>query len=469
MSDQPKGSTEETLLGLPQVPGTSQTQELANPPGADVKPPGATDPNLSPDSTTPSLAPVPSPPVTIPPPRTKTGSLRTSDTLNDAPRSRNAGVVPQVVEPKKRASRAHVVDPDETQQPGRVDPDETQEPVRRKSRVAHPVVIENAQTLEPAPRVADPAVAVPTAELRPVPQRAWTPMHIALAVSAGLVVLIVGALAWSSLTVTPPPPRPSPVRPIATPDPRLAPADEAPPTTPAEPEAPLEAPGTPVLALDSKQHVVDPYAAFLAVELAPTHKYRLALKRDDSKLGSLLARLEEGEDWGVLRRMASHAALQFGGARALRLHCEPGSGFAEGQTFPVELTDLATRETTPLPVDPTRHCWDFEVMRQMVLGEGVKKRVRVPTASTVKLGQQTPVRVAYVLEALGEPRRWKAGVLKPGESVLAEGRLARFALLDTYSGDNEGSLKLELYDGDVESSGLVTPAAESGVKIVPVK
>ena len=199
----------------------------------------------------------------------------------------------------------------------------------------------------------------------------------------------------------------------------------------------------------------------------PAHKYRLMIERDDSRLGLSLARLDEKEGWGVMRRMASHAALQFGGAKALRMHCEPGRQFSEGQFFPLELTDLATRQSQPVQLDPSRHCWDFEVMRLYELGEGVKKRFRVPTDSTIKLGENVPLKVAYVLEALGEKKEWKTGVLLPGESVLAEGRSVRFSILDPYANDNEGTLELELMSGDTENSGLVTPTTESGVQFVP--
>jgi hypothetical protein len=165
--------------------------------------------------------------------------------------------------------------------------------------------------------------------------------------------------------------------------------------------------------------------------------------------------------------MASHAALQFGGAKALRMHCEPGKQFSEGQLFPLELTDLATKRSVPIKLDPARHCWNFEVMRLMELGEGVKKRVRVPTDSTVKLGERVSLKVVYVLETLGEKKEWRTGTLAPGESVLAEGRSIRFGILDPYAADNEGSVELELLSGDTESSGLVTPTTETGVKFVP--
>ena len=62
---------------------------------------------------------------------------------------------------------------------------------------------------------------------------------------------------------------------------------------------------------------------------------------------------------------------------------------------------------------------------------------------------------------------WRTGVLSPGQGVLVEGRLARFAILDPYAGDNEGELSLELLAGDTESSGLVTPTAAPGAEFVP--
>ena len=183
-------------------------------------------------------------------------------------------------------------------------------------------------------------------------------------------------------------------------------------------------------------------------------------------MGTALARLDEKAGWGVMRKMASHAVLQFGGAKALRVHCEPGTHFHDGQTLPLELIDLANKKKTPVLVNPKLHCWDFEVARMMELGEGVKKRVRVPTDSKVVLGEKVPLRVAFILESLGEKKEWRTGVLNPGESVLAEGRIARFAILDPYAGDNEGTLDLELLSGDTESSGLVTPSA-SGAEFVP--
>ena len=126
-----------------------------------------------------------------------------------------------------------------------------------------------------------------------------------------------------------------------------------------------------------------------------------------------------------------------------------------------------TKKKTVLPVNPALHCWDFEVARVLDLGEGVKKRVRVPTDSKVVLGEKQSLRVAYVLESLGDKKEWRTGVLAPGQSVLAEGRLARFAILDSYAGDNEGTLELELLPGDTENSGLVTPSATGAQFVVP--
>ena len=120
-----------------------------------------------------------------------------------------------------------------------------------------------------------------------------------------------------------------------------------------------------------------------------------------------------------------------------------------------------------LDFGPALHCWDFEVARVLDLGEGVRKRVRVPTDSKVVLGEKQSLRVAYVLESLGDKKEWRTGVLAPGESVLAEGRMARFAILDSYAGDNEGTLELELLPGDTENSGLVTPSATGAQFVVP--
>lgn len=425
------------MLGLPQVPGVDQTTQGL--------PSVSTDPSLLPVDTSPSLPPVP---VTIPIPRTRTGSMRTNETSPDAPRAKDAGAVPRVAEDgKRRPSRVSRVHAEA------ISNSTTQEPLRRASRV---------HTVPPPTAPSDPAVAEPTANLPPVPEKTWTPTRIALAVGALAVVAGVGYLSWFSFVEVPQRARRT-----------LTPIKVDEPVAVARPEktealAPI-ANAKPGLTLDSRSAVIDPFAMHLEdIALDPAHKYRMLLRFDDSRTGIALARLDEKNGWGVMRRMASHAALQFGGAKALRLHCEPGTSFAEGQTFPLELQDLANKQTTKLALDPAKHCWDFEVMRTLDLGEGVRKRVRVPTDSKVKLGEQTPLKIAYVIEALGEKKQWKAGVLNPGESVLAEGRVARFALIDPYASDNEGTVTLQLLDGDTQSSGLVTPSVDTGAQFVPI-
>ncbi|MFZ5440924.1 MAG: hypothetical protein ACOZQL_13015 [Myxococcota bacterium] len=417
MSEHKKGETDSTLLGLPEVDPQS-TLETLHP----VKP---TDPNLT-DATAPSLPPVA---------RTKTGGLPRiapppsaqdtailDQTVRDPaepPRRKTAGAVPQVSAP------------------------------RRASRVAVPAPEQDVTT--------DPRNAVPER-----PGFEWTMGRVAGLTAA---VALLAVLAWVFWPSTPKPTRRPTVE--VTPEDPAEPlaVTPRPPPKPVEPAPPPKKPG---FTLDAKKHVIDPYAAHLDdVELVPSHRYRLRIERDDPRLGTALARLDEKNGWGVMRKMASHAALQFGGAKALRMHCEPGSHFHEGQTFPLELVDLATKKKVPLALDPSRHCWDFETARLLELGEGVKKRIRVPTDSQVKLGENVPLKVVYVLEALGDQKQWRTGVLDPGESLLAEGRLVRFALLDPYSGDNDGTLDLELLSGDTEGSGLVTPSA-TGAEFVPV-
>ena len=280
--------------------------------------------------------------------------------------------------------------------------------------------------------------------------------------AGGICLLFI--LTWVFWPSNKPKPRPVIAEPIAVEEPVIA----APRPRPIAPVAPVvAAPRKPTFKLDSKTNVIDPFAAHLEdLELDPAHKYRLRIERDDARLGTALARLDEKAGWGVMRKMASHAVLQFGGAKALRLHCEPGNRFLDGHTLPLELVDLATRKKRAVLVNPARHCWDFEVARVMELGEGMKKRVRVPTDSKVLLGEKVTLRVAYILESLGEKKEWRTGVLSPGESVLAEGRIARFAVLDSYAGDNEGSVDLEILSGDTENSGLVTPSTATGAEFV---
>lgn len=375
---------------------------------------GSTAPVLDQVNTAPSLPPVVTPPAA--PPRSKTG----------AGGMRAAGVVPK--------------------------PDAAP---RRQSRVAQ----------------ATPQDAVPTGEFPPLPKKPegieWTMPKVAgIAGAVGLLFILLWVF-WPSGKPTRPVNQQDP-QPIALAEPDVAPT---PKPKPVQPVAPVPAaPKKPTFPINVKTNVIDPFAAHLPdLELDPAHKYRLRIERDDSRLGTALARLDEKAGWGVMRKMASHAVLQFGGAKALRLHCEPGTHFQDGQTLPLELVDLANKKKSAVLVNPALHCWDFEVMRVMELGEGLKKRVRVPTDAKLELGEKVTLRVAYVLESLGEKKEWRTGVLNPGESVLAEGRMARFAILDAYAGDNEGNLELELLSGDTENSGLVTPSAASGAEFVPAK
>ena len=321
---------------------------------------------------------------------------------------------------------------------------------RRQSRVAQATPQEDAVT---------------TPKLKALPEKRdgfeWTMPRVAGLAGALSLLFILTWLFWPSNK-----PRQRPA--IAVPEPVAvaAPVAVAPRPQKVEPVKPA-APARPTFKLDSKTNVIDPFAAHLEdLELDAAHKYRLRIERDDSRVGVALARLDEKAGWGVMRKMASHAVLQFGGAKALRLHCEPGSRFSEGQSLPLELLDLATRKKKAVLVNPAVHCWDFEVARVMELGEGIKKRVRVPTDSKVELGEKISLRVAYILEGLGEKKEWRTGVLSPGESVLAEGRVARFAVLDPYAGDNEGTVDLEILSGDTESSGLVTPSTATGAEFV---
>lgn len=484
MSDEKKlGNTDETQLGLPEVPASPATTQVISEPVADV------------ETTARDMKPVS--PLTAPP------RTRTNQTI-EMPGRRKTGAIPALQEPAARRASKAISTEGVVPQPAAAP---------RRSKVAaiselETVAPNNPPDVEtvaprsvldqetdprlgpvpdaPAPRaraskmvsaISDPQVALPTADLLPtaaerVPpppvETKWTIQRV-IAIALGVSLLFI--LAW---VFWPSGSRPQPVRPVVTREtPELEDLEPiakpgAPKTAPVA--APVVAKKAPGLPIDVKQNVVDPFAVHLEdIPLDPAHRYRLKLERDDSRLGVALARLDEKDGWGTLRRMASHAALQFGGAKALRMHCDPGSTFADGATFPLELTDLATRKTIPLTLQPARHCWDFEVGKMLELGEGVKKRVRVPTDAKLKLGEGVPLKIAYVVESLGETRTWKTGVLNPGESLLAEGRLVRFALLDPYANDNEGTLELELLAGDTESSGIVTPSTASGAQFVPVK
>ncbi len=407
------------MLGLPEVPSNAtQVMESSV----------ASQPTLEPLSAVQATAPS-LPPVVVAPPRTKTGGVLTAATLSDAPRSKSSGgTIPRAIDAPRRPSRIAV----------RAQPDEP--------------------STDPTGRV--PVAAAEREKFE------WTMPRV-----AGLSVVV--AVALVSAWVFWPSSRPKrPARPVAEAEP-IAVEEPIVPQTATKPVAvaPIvaAAPSKPTFKLDAKKHVIDPFGAHLEdLELDPAHRYRLHIERDDGRLGTVLARLDEKGGWGVMRKMASHAVLQFGGAKALRMHCEPGSHFSEGQTFPLELLDLATKKKIPVAVNPALHCWDFEMARTMDLGESVKKRIRVPTDSSVKVGDKVPLRVAWVLEALGEKKQWRTGVLTPGESLLAEGRSVRFAILDPYAGDNDGTLDLEILSGDTENAGLVTPSNAAGAQFVPV-
>lgn len=411
------------MLGLPEVPAnTNSTQEMDQPVAA------PTQPGLD-QVTSPSLAPVTS----------RKSAPVTDETLTDSPRSK----IPEETMPPRRLTGAGIPQA---------------QPAPRKSRAmaAQPAV---EPTTDPTVgRVAEQTQVTPPAGFE------WTMPRVA-GLSAGVAIVFV--LTWVFWPSGHKAPRPN--KPTIEDTEAVAEAPTPKKVIPVAPPVAVEAPKKPAFALDSKQNVIDPYAKHLDdLDLDPAHKYQLRIASDDSRLGTALARLDEKAGWGVMRKMASHAALQFGGAKALRMHCEPGSHFTEGQVFPLELTDLATRKSIKVPLNPAIHCWDFEVTRAMDLGEGVKRRIRVPTDSKVKLGENVPLRIAYILEALGEQKQWRTGILNPGESVLAEGRSVRFAILDPYAGDNEGTVDLELLSGDTASSGLVTPSSASGAQFVPV-
>lgn len=433
MSDGKNKDTESTVLGLPQVADTNPRIEASS--QVDTTAPSLQ--QVAAEITAPSLPPVTTPPAA--PPRSKTaGAIPKAD----APAPRKTGAVPvssaDTVVPRKNTGAVPTLD----------------SAAPRKSRVAQASNAADATAEMPKPAPSEPE------------KFEWTMGRVAGLTGGVCLLFILTWVFWPSGKKDPKPEvrEPEPVKvaePVAAPQPNQQPKK-------VEPVAAPVAPKKPTFDLDAKSNVIDPYAAHLPdIELDPAHKYRLSIARDDSRLGTALARLDEKNGWGVMRKMASHAVLQFGGAKALRLHCEPGSHFEEGQTMPLELVDLANKKKVPVPVTPALHCWDFEVARVMELGEGVKRRVRVPTDAKLVLGENVPLRVAWVLEALGDKKQWRTGVLNPGESVLAEGRLARFAILDSYAGDNEGTLGLELLSGDTESSGLVTPSAASGAEFVP--
>jgi hypothetical protein len=487
--DAKRPAVAETVVGLPEVSGGA-TQVGLDPVAEPTTNPGfagpepTTDPSVAPAVTAPSL-----PPVAPAAPPAADGPT----TIGAAPARRPSRLaVPAQVEgepPPRRHSKGEVPVAEAT-----TGPLPQLSGARRASRVAVPAqapvdAAPTAGELDAAPaaprrasRVAVPAQATPTdGDLDAAPTNPRQPRVDAppprFEPTPGLVAGVAGAIAalgmaaWLFWPAEPPPRPPPPPTPLALPEaapPRPKPVEPEPAVAAAPPPAPA-VPDRPVLSLDARTHVIDPFGLHAPdLPLDTGHKYRLRLERDDAKLGTVLARLDEAQGWGVVRKMASHAALQFGGAKALRLHCEPGRAFTDADTFPLELVDLATKKPIEFQVFPAKHCWDVEVMRTLDLGEGVRHRVRVPTDARLALGEKAPLRVAWVLESADEPRRWRTGILQPGESVIAEGRRARFALLDAYAGDNDGRLDLELLSPDTESTGLVTPASASGAKFVPV-
>lgn len=469
--DAKKPAVAETVVGLPEVGGETQV-------GLDPVSEPVTNPALAPAVTAPALDPVAGTPLAptdgpttigAPPPRRASRVGVPAQAPPDAPPRRLSkpavpisesptGPVPQLTGegPARRGSKVDTALASAT-----TGPLPQLGGARRASRVAIA-----------APEASDPSAldASPTNPRQPRLEEPRFEASPALVAAIAGSIALVGVAAWLFWPRDPPRARAAPPPlPLALPTPEPV-RPKKPEPTPAEAPPPVAAePDRPVLALDARTHVIDPFGMHAPdLPLDPAHKYRLRLERDDGRLGTVLARLDEAEGWGVLRKMASHAALQFGGAKALRLHCEPGRAFTDTDTFPLELVDLATKKKVEFQVFPAKHCWDLEVMRPLELGDGVRHRVRVPTDAKLKLGENAHLRVAWLLETGDEPHAWKAGVLAPGESLLAEGRRARFALLDSYAGDNDGRLELELLPSDTESTGLVSPSSASGAKFVPV-
>jgi len=293
-----------------------------------------------------------------------------------------------------------------------------------------------------------------------------TPLRVALA-GGGLALL--GLLVWLVWPLLTRPAKPQPVEwqdaplPVAT-----SPSKSAKPAPVKPPPAAPPPPANDQLSLDAKTHVIDPRALHAPdVALEPTHKYRLSLKVDDPKAGLVLARLEEKSGWGVLHAMATHHALQFGGVKTLRLHCEPGSEVKTDTSIALELEDLARKgKKQTLSVSPATQCYDFETARALELMPGESRRVQLGSDQAVKLGEQIPLRVAYRLQVPGDPTAWRFGVLEPGDDVLVTGPGARFAILDPWLGDNEGAVVLQVLPGDTDRRGLVKPDGD-GTKFVP--
>jgi hypothetical protein len=457
--DSKKALVAETLVGLPEVPADPAATQI----GLDQVP---ASPSLV-APTAPQLPPVaeregttaPGVPMPAPPPRRQSrlavpAALPATDETAALGPVTEAPTNPRVTEPPpRRPSRIAVAAAEQPTNPRIALPE------RRPSRIATP-----AAKAEEAPPSGPESAADEPFE--------WTLPRVA-AIASGVAVLLVAG--WLALPVLFSVEKPSPA--VAAPRPRLPEPSPAPRPAPSPPQpaqpvvaAPVvTASDRPSLALDSRTHVVDPFGLHAPdLTLDASHKYRLRLERDDARLGRVLVRLDEGQGWGVVHKLASHAALQFGGAQQLRIHCEPGRDFPETATFPLELVDLATKKRVEFQVFPARHCWDLEVMRTLELGDGIRHRVRVPLEAKLQLGENVPLKVAWITESHDGSRAYRSGVLGPGESVLVEGRRARFALLDPYAGDNEGKLELELHEPDTAADGLADPSKKSGARFVPV-
>lgn len=334
-----------------------------------------------------------------------------------------------------------------------------------ESTVASLPPVPSSDALPPATEVTAPRLArAPAAKSEPKPRFEVTPGLVAL---AGLGVSVLGVILWLVWPILTRPAKPQPVEWVDATPVQPVPAPKPAPRPAPQPVAPPR-PAADELHLDAKVHVIDPRALHAPdVSLEPTHKYRLTLKTDDPKAGIVLARLEEADGWGVLHEMATHHALQFGGARALRLHCEPGSLVKADTTITLELEDLARKkQRQTLGISPATQCYDFEVGRALELDPGVSKRVQLRSEQKAVLGEQVPLRVAYRLPLPGDPQAWRFGVLEPGDDVLVEGPGARFAILDPWLGDNEGEVVLQVLPGDTDSRGLVRPDG-ADTKFVP--
>jgi hypothetical protein len=323
-----------------------------------------------------------------------------------------------------------------------------------------PVEVETATT---APRLG----RAPAATREPTPRFELTPTRVAL---AGLGVSLLGVMIWLLWPALTRPPKPQPVEWVDGPPVPAVAAPVKPSVAPPSkvPTAATPAPSANELRLDTKTDIIDPRALHAPdLSLEPTHKYRLSLKVDDPKAGVVLARLEEKAGWGVLHVMATHHALQFGGVRTLRLHCEPGTDVKADTTMVLELEDLARKsQRKTLSLSPAKDCYDFETARLLDLEPGQSRRVQLRSEQTAVLGEQTKLRVAYRIPISTEPPAWRFGVLEPGDDVLVQGPGARFAVIDPWVGDNQGSVVLQLLPGDTDRRGLVKPESDA-TKFVP--